>query len=194
MIWWQAFLANITSVTAVVAVLAYLAKNSIEQNLSNRIEEVKHLLKVDESRRDALIKSQISFKERQLSEFYGPIYAELKRGQPIYGLWTAGRLHEIEKDVCELFVKSNDAITQLLLTKSHLIRGDTIPKSFTDFLTHVAVWHAFLRTEHGGIPLSVADFPEAYFPIPFREEIFATTEALKRELDTLYRTYGLESS
>jgi hypothetical protein len=36
------------------------------------------------------------FKERQLSEFYGPIYALLKRIRPIDDLWNAGRLEEID--------------------------------------------------------------------------------------------------
>jgi hypothetical protein len=58
-------------------------------------------------------------------------------------------------------------------------------------LTHVAVWHAYLKTEHEGIPFEESDFPEAYYNDSFEKEIFAVTESLKRELEELYARYGL---
>jgi hypothetical protein len=108
-------------------------------------------------------------------------------------LWRAGRLHEIEDSVRDLFTSANDDIVRIILTKSHLIRGPHIPASFTHFLTHVAIWHAYLKTNHRGVPFSQEEFPEAYHTDKFEQEIIDTTEVLKRELDELYAKYALTS-
>jgi hypothetical protein len=55
----------------------------------------------------------------------------------------------------------------------------------------VAVWHGYMNTEHKGVPLTDSEFPEAYYPTEFEEEIFLTTERLKRELFELHGQYGL---
>lgn len=157
------------------------------------MEVFKQQLQVDGKTRELALKSQIDFKERQLGEFYGPIYAYLRRGKPIYNLWQQGRLDEIEIHINKLFVDTNDEIVRIILTRSHLVSGDAIPESFTRFLTHVAVWHGYMTTPHGGVPLTRDDFPEAYYPMEFEEEIVCTTERLKRELHQLHSTYGLLS-
>jgi len=55
-------------------------------------------------------------------------------------------------------------MVRIILTKAHLIDGHVIPKSFTDFLIHAAIWHAYRETPHKGIPRPSLEFPEAYFP------------------------------
>lgn len=189
--WLKSILAGLFSASAVVAVVAFLGRGWIDSLFERRLEKFKHELGLDAKTRELTLSSQIEFKERQLSEFYGPIYALLKRGRPIYDLWGKGRLHEVEADITSLFLEANNRIVEIILSKSHLIHGDQIPDSFTQFLTHVAVWHSYLKTPHRGVPFSKEEFPEAYYPDDFEREIFQVTELLKRELDELYRQYGL---
>nr|WP_315428160.1 hypothetical protein [uncultured Albidiferax sp.] len=183
--------AGLLSGTLVLTAFAFLFKESFTRLLDQQMEIFKQKLQIDATTRELTLKSQIDFRERQLGEFYGPIYAYLRRGKPIYLLWDEGRLDEIESDINKLFVAANEAIVAIILTKSHLIAGDKIPESFTRFLTHVAVWHGYMGTEHGGVPLSDKEFPEAYYPEEFEDEIFATTERLKKELFELHNRYGL---
>ncbi len=161
--------------------------------LDRRLERLKYELGVDTKTRELMLRSRIEFKERQLAEFYGPIYAYLKRGRPIYDLWTEGRLDEVDEHIQVLFVATNNEIVRIILSKSHLIQGSQIPASFTQFLTHVAVWQSYLTTPHKGIPFQEEEFPEVYYPETFEEEIFKTTETLKAELDELHRKYGLQA-
>ncbi len=190
--WWSSFFSAAAGGAAAAGAVAFLAKEWLSRRLDRQAEQLKHQLGVDATTRELLLRSQIEFKERQLAEFYGPIYAYLKRGRPIYDLWTEGRLDEIEGDIEALFTTANDEIVHIILTKSHLVRGPSIPESFTLFLTHVAVWHAYLKTDHKGIPLTKEEFPQAYYPEGFEDEIIDTTESLKREIDKLYARYGVE--
>lgn len=188
------FLGGLLSGGTVLAVGLYMFQASFTRLLDKRIEMFKQQLQVDAKVRELTLKSQIDFKERQLGELYGPIYALLKRGQPIYALFATGRLSEIEESVSKLFIETNETITRTILEKSHLIDGPSIPESFTLFLTHVAVWHGYVGTRHGGVPYTKEEFPEAYYPDAFEREVFTTTERLKRELYALHGKYGLLTS
>lgn len=187
-------IAGLISSGTVIAVAAFIARESFTRILNRRLEVFKHELGIEAKTRELTLKSQIEFKERQLAEFYGPIYALLKRGRPIYNHWEQGRLDEITTDLETLFVNANNRIVDIVLNKSHLIRGDEVPASFIHFLTHVAVWHAFLKTKHKGVPFAKEEFPEAYYNDNFEREIIETTQTLKRELDGLYHRYGLVES
>jgi hypothetical protein len=189
--WIQHIVRALLDAAVTIGVIGFLGKKWIERALDRQSARFKQGLDIDAKTRELVLRSQIEYKERQLSEFYGPIYAYLKRGQPIYDLWAVGRLDEIDDSISGLFTSANDDIVRIILTKSHLIRGPRIPASFTHFLTHVAVWHAYLKTSHRGIPFSQTEFPEAYFPTEFEPEIASTTESLKRELDELYAKYAL---
>lgn len=190
----EAIIAGLISSTTVIAIAGFIARETFARVLNRRLEIFKHELGIEAKTRELTLKSQIEFKERQLAEFYGPIYALLKRGRPIYDHWAKGKLKEITSDVESLFVDANNQILNILLNKSHLIQGNKIPDSFIHFLTHVAVWHAFLKTNHKGVPFSKEEFPEAYYNDEFENEIFNTTESLKLELDGLYHHYGLLAS
>lgn len=184
--WTNTVVASLASGAVLAAIIAPLAKIWFDR----QVERLKHELGVDAKTRELILRSQIDFKERQLADFYGPIYAYLKRGRPIFDLWINGRLDEIDENIRTLFTSANDDIVRIILTESHLIRGHEIPKSFAHFLTHVAIWHAYLKTPHKGVPFSQSEFPEAYYPNDFEQEIVTTTEVLKRELDDLHRKYG----
>ena len=74
------------------------------------------------------MKSQIDFKEKQLSEFYGPIYALLKQIRPLDDLWNAGKLGAADRSIVAAIRKANDRIVEIILAKSHLVQGDRIPE------------------------------------------------------------------
>jgi hypothetical protein len=188
------FLASLVSSGLVLAAFAWIFQAAASRLLDKRLASFRHQLQLEGTEHALALKSQIDFRERQLGEFYGPIYALLKRGKPIYRLWQQGRLDEIDASLRELFIDANNQIVDIVLTRAHLVDGATIPESFTRFLTHVAVWHGYLKTPHRGVPVGKDDFPEAYYPVGFDQEIFETTERLKRELYELHGRYGLLSS
>ena len=187
----EIFLKAILPSGVFLAVFVWLLQFSIGKLLDQKMENFKQQLQIDTKIRELLLKSQIEFRERQLGDFYGPIYARLKRGKPINRLWKKDKLEVIDASITDLFASTNDAIVEIILNRSHLVDGAEIPESFTGFLTHVAIWHGYMATPHKGLPLSKKEFPEAYYPVAFEEEIFATTERLKRELSELHGRYGL---
>jgi hypothetical protein len=89
-------------------------------DLNKDMERHKQELGIEATRRQLALQSQIQFKERQLSEFYGPIYALLKRICPIDDLWNAGRLTEIDATARHVIQDSNNKIVEVILSKSHL--------------------------------------------------------------------------
>ncbi|HAP24658.1 MAG TPA: hypothetical protein DCR74_03160 [Achromobacter sp.] len=189
----KVILAGLTSGTVVGAIGTFVFQAFFSRLLDKRMEIFRQQLQIDTKVRELTLQSQIEFRERQLGEFYGPIYALLRRGEPIYRLWLEERLAEIDDEIRRLCMETNNTIVDIIMKKSHLVVGEKIPRSFTLFLTHVAVWHGYLDKTGGGIPLSQDEFPEAYYPAGFEEEIFETTEQLKRELFELHKRYGLLS-
>jgi len=185
------FAATLLSGGLFLAASVYVLKAALSQVLAKQLEQFKQQLQVDSKMRELTLKSEIEFRERQLGEYYGPIYALLRRGEPIYRLWEKDRLVDIDFAVNKLLIDGNNAIVEIILKKSHLVAGPKIPESFIRFLTHVAVWHSYMETEHKGVPLSKSDFPEAYYPTEFEDEIVATTERLKTELFDLHSRFGL---
>jgi len=194
MSWIQVVLSAVAAGTTVGAVAGFVARESFKSLLDARLERLKHDLEITAKARELAINSQIQYKERQLAELYGPVYARLKRGRPVYDLWAKGRLQDIRQGVIDLFIKANADVVEIILTKSHLIDGENIPASFLHYLTHVAVWDAYLAQNLKGVPLSEEEFPEAYYPKLFESDVFSTTERLKRELYALYRELGLPSA
>ena len=159
-------------------------------DLSEALEKHKQELGIEATRRQLTLQSQIEFKERQLSEFYGPVYSLLKRIRPIDDLRNDRRLEDIETVALQIIRESNDKIVEIILTKGHLIQGERIPESYTGFLSHVPVWHAFLDLPSDKWEV-FHNIEEAQYQPQFEEEVFLTTETLKRELYSLYEQYGL---
>lgn len=167
---------------------------ALKSEFDKQLEAIRHEMGVEAKTRELTLRSQIEFKERQLAEFYGPIYALLKRGTPIIHNWRLGRLRDVGQQIKAKLIKANNQIEEILLNRSHLIEGEEIPDSFIRFLTHVTVLHAYVDAGYEVVPLSKEEFPEAYFNEDFANEIFRTTISLKRELHDLYIRYGVLSS
>jgi hypothetical protein len=185
------FQGGFISGATIVGIATYFFKESFIKLLDVKLEEWKSHLRTGEKQSELILRSHIERKERQLAEFYGPIYSRLKRGRPIYDFWCKGRLEEIESSIIEMFNEHNNAIVNILVTKIHLIEGAKIPDSHIKFLSHVVIWHAYLETKHKGVPFDKEEFPEAYVSDDFENEILSTTEMLKANLDALHKKYGL---
>jgi hypothetical protein len=158
--------------------------------INRALERFKFDLGLNTSRHGLASKSQIDFKEKQLAEFYGPIYALLKRIRPIDDMWNQGRVGSVDKTIVEIIRDSNNRIVDIILTKSYLIDGAGISESYTRFLTHVAVWHAFWDTPDRDWS-DYDQLRDAQYSFDFEKEIFQTTENLKQELYDFYKEYGL---
>ena len=52
-------------------------------------------------------------------------------------------LKDVDDAIIRVIRDSNNRVVDIILAKIHLIHGHMIPESYTRFLTHVAVWHAF---------------------------------------------------
>lgn len=161
--------------------------------INRALENFKFDLGLKTSRYGLASKSQIDFKEKQLAELYGPIYALLKRIRPIDDMWSQGKVKSVDTSIIKIIRDSNDRIVNLILNKSHLIHGACISETYTRFLTHVAVWHAFWDTPDRDWS-DYTNLRDAQYDFEFEEEIFRTTEKLKQELYDFYQEYGLPAS
>jgi len=191
--WIRALITSLISTAAVVVVLGFLGSEFLKRRFDRQFERYKALVERDRKRRELTLKSQIEFEERQLSEFYGPIWAILKRGERIVEVWKEGRLGEIDEPIRDLLQEGNDQMVRIILTKAHLIDGDVIPTSFTDFLIHAAIWHAYRKTTQKGIPRSSLEFPQAYFPPQFNRDIDGAMVRLKRMQAKRHQAFGIET-
>ena len=137
-----------------------------------------------------LTETELEFRQRQLEEFYGPIYAWLKLSAGIQPLWLKGHFKEVNKDIIALFKRQNDEITMILKTKAHLIDGAEWPPEFTRFITSAAIWSMYCSREHEPwLPKHVECIEEIKWPDEFQKHIFAKTEELKARLDALLKKY-----
>jgi hypothetical protein len=183
-------LSGLLSGGAVLGVGVYIFQASFNRLLDQKMEVFKQQLQVGTTLRELTLKSQIEFRERQLGEFYGPIYAILSRNVPLWEHFEQHKLDRILPAINQLFVDGNTTIVKILLEKANLIVGNEIPVSYIDFLVHASVWTAFRKTGNGEVP-SKAQYPEAWYPDAFQEAIFATTKQLKQELADLHARYGV---
>jgi hypothetical protein len=108
-------------------------------------------------------------------------------------MWIQGEVGSVDKIIVEIIRDSNNRIVDIILAKSHLIDGAGISESYTHFLTHVAVWHAFWDTPDRDWS-DYARLRDAQYDFEFEKEIFQTTEKLKQELYVFYQEYGLPAS
>ena len=76
------------------------------------------------------------------------------------------------------FFPRNEKIQQLLMTKTHLIEGGTIPKSFLQFLEHYNSWKVLhLRWQKEGA--SYSWHSKTNWPTSFEKDVLTTFESLK---------------
>ena len=79
----------------------------------------------------------------------------------------------------------------IIRTKAHLIDEGVFPKELARFMTLVTIWNLY-TSQQDGLPQEVAQLPDARFPREFQKYIYAKTEELKAELESLYKKYGVK--
>lgn len=137
-----------------------------------------------------LTEADLTYRQRQLEEFYGPLYASLKLNSKLYPLWLEGKLSEVNSDVINLFKRQNDEAIAILKTKAHLIEGAEYPPEFIEYMTSATIWGMYCtRLEAPYLPEHVANLEEVIWPKQFEDYIYRKTEELKHELDTVRIKY-----
>lgn len=153
-----------------------------------------HILSGYREKRNNQLISSLKYTERQLEELYGPLYFLILEGKRsiIDLLETLGRNYVFLKDEIlpenELklwlfwiendFFPRNDNICKLLMTKTHLIDGSEIPKSYLSFLDHYNSWKIkHLRWKKEGVKYSWRS--KIDWPPEFEEDIISTFKTLK---------------
>lgn len=137
-------------------------------------------------------KAELSYRERQLEELYGPIYSYLESNKVIYPLWLDGKLKEVNYEIIKTFKAQNDRINEIITNKAHLIDGDVMPEEFTAFITSSQIWNLYcIRENEPYLPEHVANLPEAAWPQRFEIHINKKTIDLKKRLSELYEKYKI---
>ncbi|MEM6502773.1 MAG: hypothetical protein AAF685_13155 [Cyanobacteria bacterium P01_C01_bin.89] len=144
-------------------------------------------------REQLLAEADLIFRQQQLGELYGPLYATLKLNSQLYPLWIDGKLSEVNQDVIDLFRQQNDEMVHLLKTKAHLIEGAQFPPEFIEYMTSVTVWGMYCtRPDSPYIPDEIAQLEQVRWPKEFEDYVYETTENLKAELNRLRRKYRVK--
>lgn len=137
-------------------------------------------------------KAELEYREKQIAEFYGPIYSYLEANKVIYPLWLDGKLKEVNYEVIKMFKEQNDHIIDIITNKAHLIDSEKMPKEFTAFTTSSKIWNMYcIRENEPYLPEHVANLPEVKWPKHFEEHIHEKTIELKRRLNELYDKYKI---
>ena len=137
-------------------------------------------------------KADLEYRERQLEEFYGPIYSYLESNKLIYPLWLDGKLKEVNYEIIKMFKAQNDRINEIITNKAHLIEGNKMPEEFTAFATSSKIWNIYcIRENEPYLPEHVANLPEVKWPERFEDHIHNKTIELKSRLNELYDKYKI---
>lgn len=156
--------------------------------LNRTLERTKHEFGLASKSHEFAMKSSIDFKEKQIAEFYAPLYALLKQIRPLDDLWNQRKLGRADRAVVAAIRKANDRIVEIILSKSHLMEGEAIAEYIPRFLTHVAIWHAYLDDPAADWS-SYERLPEAHYDAAFEDEVFSTTATLRKQLVDLHARY-----
>ena len=162
-----------------ITILALLATNYINRKQSN------HLLESE-----LQIRKKVEHLQKQLTLFYGPIYALLKmngaivrvRYDPDTQQYTNKVPNELWQDLRDNIVRPNNiAIVKTIKENFYLVTEAEIPSHIISFIMHVEVW---ARREETG--MEQKDYLDNFgFPSEFEEYINETTRQLKAEYDLL---------
>ncbi|UCC99615.1 MAG: hypothetical protein JSW66_06960 [Phycisphaerales bacterium] len=166
------------------ALLAVLLRRFLEEGIKNWFRTIQQA-------RGIVGEAEIRYREQQLSEFYGPLYAYMQGSQPIYDLWMNGKLRHVNEPIKVKFREQNECMLNIIRTKAHLIDEGVFPNELARFMTSVTIWNLY-TSQQDGLPQEVAELPAASFPVEFQKYIYEKTEELKAELEGLYKKYGVK--
>jgi hypothetical protein len=143
------------------------------------------------SRGDYIWRSELDYRERQLSELYGPAYGYIKTQREIYRLWIDRKMTDVNLDVKKLLSKYNQILRDLIINKAHLIDGSVMPESFVRFFTSTVVFDLYAApADAGSVPKHFEQEPMTRYPSDFDDHIIETAERLKARIDCLHAKYA----
>jgi hypothetical protein len=130
---------------------------------------------------------ELVYRQEQLSQFYGPVYAILGSQMQTFDLWIKGKMGEKNREVKEYFAAQNERICELITSHAHLIEGRVFPQSFTNFFTNALIFKLYAASsENGEVPEHLT---RRALNMPFGEfssDIISVTHALKVRLENLH--------
>lgn len=136
----------------------------------------------------AIHKAKQAFIEKQLSEFYSPLYSRLLHDEAIWKLRTLSEnLSEEEQDKIqqnietEILLPNHKEMAAIISEKLYLAGYKQVPEMFEDYLRHVAAFRALRASGHSEAPSHYG----VSFPSKFPEEIRRQTENLMKEYATM---------
>jgi hypothetical protein len=136
-------------------------------------------------------RNELSFRQQQLSELYGPIYGYLTSQRHVYDLWVEGKMNEKNVEVKHLFREQNQAIRNLIINKTHLIEGRIMPDSFVRFCSSTLIFDFYAAVAaEGDVPEHLKADARSAFPYDFYEHITTVTESLKARIEDLHASYA----
>src|SRR5436305_2131974 len=149
---------------------------------------VTHILSISAQRRKQRLIAQLEFTKQQLEQLYGPLAFLVLEGEQSFRdlLEVLGRnyvfLNEyISEDDLKIwlfwvdhdFFPRHQKMVELLSSKTHLIEGESVPKSFLAFLNHHHSWKVnHERWQKQGIAYSWHSKVNA--PPEFPEDVLST--------------------
>jgi len=117
----------IIAITSVVAVIGYFAKYFIEKHFQKQNKKLEYI-------------------DKQINEFYGPLYILLKTGKSIFGnlisknnsalSFIVNNSVDWQLWIKNVFIPMNLKIEKLILEKGYLMIEDTSNDYFDDFMIH----------------------------------------------------------
>jgi hypothetical protein len=163
-----------------------LLQHSLKENteITKRVEQ-------EFARENAIWKDELSYRQQQLSELYGPLYAILKTQTDLYKLWMDKKMRDRNFQVKSLFKEQNAFIRELVTSKAHLIEGYRMPDTFVRFFTSTIIFDMYAAvSDEGEIPKHLSEEPRVAWPIDFVRHVFAVTEKLKQRIGELHARYA----
>ena len=178
----QNFSSAVVGALLASGILKLLLDRSLTASLTRILKE-----------REITGRAELEYRQKQLEEFYGPIFSYLEANKVIYPLWLSGKLSEVNYEIIKMFKAQNDRIMAIIANKAHLIDGDRMPEELTAFTTSAKIWNMYcIREDAPYLPDHVASLPEVKWPERFERYIYGKTVELKSRLNELYQKYRID--
>ena len=159
----------------------------LENQKKQQISELENQLAI------AQYNAELEFIERQISEFYWPIYLRLEKDNV---MWKRIKSLSSEKNVLpeaaseaiekEFILKNHQEIVEIIESKIHLAENSLNEKELTDellkYIKHVAIYKTIRSTKE------LQRFNPIDLNEPFPEKVFPLIENNFRELQNRYDT------
>jgi hypothetical protein len=139
--------------------------------LQRQLQENTNITKTIErtySRDDFLWRSELAFRQQQLSEFYGPAYGYVMSQKDIYQLWMEGKMPQANFEFKRILSGQNQLLRNLIINKAHLIDGAVMPASFSQFVASTLIFDLYAaKADEGMVPGNLRDDKRTKYPDDF---------------------------